>query len=67
MNSDKKESILIIGGGLIGLSLAYEFAKKNSSTLGHHFVVSDSTWAVQNAARNNEQMFQLNKIFVVVK
>jgi len=29
MNSDKKESILIIGGGLIGLSLAYEFAKKN--------------------------------------
>ena len=29
MNSDKKESILIIGGGLIGLSIAYEFAKKN--------------------------------------
>jgi len=29
MHSDKKETILIIGGGLIGLSLAYEFAKKN--------------------------------------
>tara|TARA_Y100001968_G_scaffold277014_1_gene271615 strand:+ start:7197 stop:8303 length:1107 start_codon:yes stop_codon:yes gene_type:complete len=29
MNKDKKNSILIIGGGLIGLSLAYEFARKN--------------------------------------
>ncbi len=29
MNENKKESILIIGGGLIGLSLAYEFSRKN--------------------------------------
>ena len=28
MNADKKKSILIIGGGLIGLSCAYEFARK---------------------------------------
>tara|TARA_Y100000589_G_scaffold284277_1_gene283062 strand:+ start:337 stop:1446 length:1110 start_codon:yes stop_codon:yes gene_type:complete len=28
MNHDKKKSILIIGGGLIGLSCAYEFARK---------------------------------------
>ena len=29
MNSDQKNSILILGGGLIGLSVAYEFARKN--------------------------------------
>ena len=29
MNEVKKNSILIIGGGLIGLSIAYEFAKNN--------------------------------------
>mgnify|MGYP001158294343 CR=1 FL=1 len=29
MNSNKKDKILIIGGGLIGLSIAYTFAKKN--------------------------------------
>jgi len=28
MEEDKKQSILIIGGGLIGLSCAYEFARK---------------------------------------
>ena len=29
MNSNEDNSILILGGGLIGLSIAYEFAKKN--------------------------------------
>ena len=29
MNSDKENSILILGGGLIGLSVAYEFARNN--------------------------------------
>ena len=29
MNEYKRNSILIIGGGLIGLSIAYEFARKN--------------------------------------
>ena len=30
-NKKEEKSILIIGGGLIGLSLAYEFAKNNYS------------------------------------
>ena len=29
MNSDIDNSILILGGGLIGLSIAYEFARNN--------------------------------------
>ena len=29
MKADTKNSVLIIGGGLIGLSIAYEFARKN--------------------------------------
>ena len=29
MNSDVENSILILGGGLIGLSIAYEFARNN--------------------------------------
>ena len=29
MTADTKNSILIIGGGLVGLSIAYEFAKNN--------------------------------------
>ena len=33
MNQETKNSILIIGGGLIGLSIAYEFARNNFKVL----------------------------------
>ena len=33
MTQETKNSILIIGGGLIGLSIAYEFAKNNFKVL----------------------------------
>ena len=33
MTQETKNSILIIGGGLIGLSIAYEFARKNFKVL----------------------------------
>ena len=33
MTQERKKSILIIGGGLIGLSIAYEFAKNNFKVL----------------------------------
>jgi len=33
MTQEKKNSILIIGGGLIGLSTAYEFARNNFKVL----------------------------------
>ena len=33
MKQETKNSILIIGGGLIGLSIAYEFARNNFKVL----------------------------------
>ena len=33
MTQETKSSILIIGGGLIGLSIAYEFARNNIKVL----------------------------------
>ena len=39
MTQETKNSILIIGGGLIGLSIAYEFAKNNAASYGVFVII----------------------------